>query len=141
MLARIEAWTQVSWTTRSKSHRRRLFEPCWGIHLCSADALDDRNQLLAWVALLTREADEFAGVCDDGAALWGSAYTHAEPATELQETFVAQSAQRTQDSVGVYRHDRCEIASRWQALSGLSLAVGDRTTDLCGYLVMQRRGI
>jgi DNA-directed RNA polymerase specialized sigma24 family protein len=42
-----------------------------------------------WIALLTREADEFAGARDDCAALWCSADAHAEPAPELQEAFVA----------------------------------------------------
>lgn len=108
---------------------------------CSADALDDRDQLLGWVALLACEADEFAGARDDRATLWGATDAHAEPAAELQKTFLAQGAQRTQHRVGVHAHDRREIASGGQALPGLCLAVGDRTTNLPGDLVVQRHGV
>jgi hypothetical protein len=50
----------------------------------SAETLDDRDQLLRRIALLAREAHEFAGAGHDGAALWGTADAHTHSSAELE---------------------------------------------------------
>jgi CubicO group peptidase (beta-lactamase class C family) len=93
------------------------------------------------VALLASETHELAGAGDDRAALRGAADAHAEAAAELQQTFLAQRAQRAQNRVRVHLHDRREVTRRGQAFTRFRLAVGDRASDLPGDLIVQRRRV
>jgi glucose/arabinose dehydrogenase len=63
----------------------------------------------------------------------------ATPAPELEQSLVAEQAQRTQHGVRVDAEDGGEILRRREALSRLRLSLGDRPSNLSGDLFVQIR--
>jgi hypothetical protein len=102
---------------------------------------DQRQQLLAPVAVLPCQLDELARVAMDGTLLWRAADRHPAPAAELEQPFVAQGAQRPQDGVAVDAEDCREVDGRRQPLAGLSLTLGDRAANLPGHLPVKVGGV
>ena len=55
----------------------------------SGQCLDDLQELLAPVAVFSRELQELSGLGQYGAALGAACYSHAVPAAELEQTLFA----------------------------------------------------
>jgi Tol biopolymer transport system component len=99
--------------------------------------LDDRDQLVRAVAVLTREADELACARDHRAALGAAGDRDPAAAAEFEQSFVAKRAQRAENGVRVHAEHRGEIAGGRQALTRPGFAVRDRAADLCRHLFVQ----
>ena|ERR1700704_5478445 len=69
---------------RGLLHAQGEERPCCGQGPGSAKTLNDRDQLIRWVALLAGEANQLAGARDHRAALRGATDAHAEPTAELE---------------------------------------------------------
>jgi hypothetical protein len=89
------------------------------------------------ITLLSREANELSRASDDGASLWAAGDCDAATATELKQPFGTQYAEGAEDGVGVDAKDCGQVARRRQPFAGFRLAVGDRTSDLACYLLVQ----
>jgi hypothetical protein len=100
----------------------------------SAEALDDPDEILSSVSVLTSEPYEFAGALDNGSALRAAGDVDSSPTTKLEQSLIAKDAKRAQDRVLVDPSHGSEIARRWQALTCCGLPVGDRSADLSGDL-------
>ena len=75
---------------------------------------------------------------DDCALGRGPADGDAAAAAEVEQALVAELPQRSQDGVAVDLEDRREVTRRRAAaLPGLRLALGDRTPDLGGDLLVE----
>jgi hypothetical protein len=55
---------------------------------------DDLDELVEAVALVAGEVDEFFGSLDDGTAFWCAGDGDSASAAELEQSFVAEHAQR-----------------------------------------------
>lgn len=53
----------------------------------------------------------------------------APAAPELQESLLAEQAQRAEDGVRVDAEHGSEVTGSWQAFSGLCFPIGNRTAD------------
>lgn len=87
--------------------------------------------------MLAGEADELLGASDDGAALGAAGDRDPASPPELEQPLIPEEAQRAKDGVGVDLEHGSEVAGGWQPLTGLRFAVGDRTPDLGGNLLVQ----
>src|SRR5579864_4071610 len=103
----------------------------------SPELLDDVDQFVGFVALCAGVVEEFFGTFGDGALLRGAGYRDAAAASELEQAFVAELAERTQDGVGVDAEYGSEIFGGRQSLAGLGLTVRDRAADLAGDLFVE----
>lgn len=103
----------------------------------SAEAFDDADELVGAVAVLAGEADEVFGAGDDGAAFGAAGDGDAASAPELEQSLIAEEAQRAEDSVAVDLEDCGEIAGGREALTGRCFAFGDRAADLGRDLLIQ----
>jgi len=112
-----------------KSFRRR-----------SGEVLDDLNQLVDLVPVVARKPDKLLGLGNDRAAAGRAGNRDPAPASELQQSLVAQFPQGPEDGVRVDAECLREIARRRKAFSGLRLPVCDRPTDLPGDLLVQLHG-
>ena len=101
----------------------------------------DRDELLGRVALLARELHELPRTGSHRPSLRSTAHSDTETTPELEQTFITHRAQRTQNGVRVHAHHSGEVVCWRKPLPWLCLALGDRTTDLRGDLVMQRRWV
>jgi hypothetical protein len=72
-----------------------------GVRALQADVLDHPYEFVELVALLSREADELFGSCDDGTLFRSAGDGDASPAPELEQSFVAELPQGAEDGVGV----------------------------------------
>ncbi len=99
------------------------------------------DQLVHAVALATGGGDEFSGSLDDDTTLGRSCNRNATPASELEQSFVAQHPKCLEHGVRVDAEDCGEILRGRQTLSRLCLAFGDRATNLSGDLLLAISGI
>ena len=104
------------------------------------ELMDDSDELVGLVAVLSGEVDEFSGSCDHGGLFGRTGDGDASAAAKLEQSLVAQFAQCAQDGVGVDAEHGGEVFRRRQPLAGLGLAVCDRAADLAGYLLVQQVG-
>jgi hypothetical protein len=100
-----------------------------------AEGLDDVDQFVEAVAVTACELDEVAGSFDDRALLGCADHGDATPAAELEQAFVAEQPERTQDGVRVHTEDGGEVLGGREALARLGFSVGDRPPDLTGDLL------
>ena len=107
----------------------------------SPEVLDDLDELVWSVALEAGEVDEFFGACDDCALFWGAGDGDAATAAELEESFVAEHAEGSEDGVGVDLEDGGEVFGGGEAFSGFGFAVCDRAADLAGDLLVEVGGV
>jgi hypothetical protein len=107
----------------------------------SADVFDDLDQLVEAVALAAGEVDELFRSLDDGAAFGCPCNRGAAPASELEQSLVAEQPQGPEDGVGVDVEDGSEILRGREPLSRFRLSVGDRPSDLTGDLFVQIGGV
>jgi hypothetical protein len=108
-----------------------------GSEAALADAMDDLDELVESVAVLAGETNEGARLVDHLTLLRSSSDSDATTATELQQSFVAKLAERSQDGVGVHAEDGGEVSGRREALSLLGFSVGDRAAHLAGDLCVE----
>src|SRR5581483_2598272 len=94
------------------------------------DVLDDLDELVRAVALRAREADELAGAGDHRSLLGRARHVNAAAAPELEQSLVAEDAERAEDGVRVDAENRREIACGRETVAGIRLSVGDRPPDL-----------
>jgi hypothetical protein len=87
--------------------------------------------------VLASEADEVSRTSDDDATLGAAGNGDAAAAAELEQAFVAEEAQRTQDGVRVDLEHGGEVAGGRETLAWLCFTVGDRAADLGGDLLVQ----
>jgi Mg-chelatase subunit ChlD len=89
--------------------------------------------------VLPGEADEFPRLVDHRALFRRACDGDPSATSELEESFVAELAEGAQDRVRVDTEHRSEVARGRETLAGLGLAVGDRSPDLGGHLLVQLR--
>jgi hypothetical protein len=108
----------------------------------SSQSLNYLNQFIGLIALLTSEAQEVARPGDDGTPrrrLPSDRDPMASP--ELDESFVSQLPQRTENRVGVHPEDFGQIAGRRQTLTGTRLAFGNGSAYLGRDLLVEESRI
>jgi hypothetical protein len=86
------------------------------------EAVDELDQLLAPIAVLAGERDEFARERRDRAAVRRSRHRDAATAPELEQSLVAQRAERSQHRVRVYADHAGQVLRGRQPLAGSRLA-------------------
>ncbi len=91
--------------------------------------------------MATCELDELLRPLNDGAAFGRGGDGDAPAAAELEQTLVAQDAQRTQHGVRVDTEDGGEILRGWESLARLRLSFGDRPAELAGDLLVEIRRV
>ena len=99
------------------------------------------NQLdhfIGAVSLTPGEVQEFGDPCHDRAALGRADDADASSAGEIEEPFVAKHVEGTDDGVLVHPEDRRQVDGRRKAFTLGRLAVGDRSSNLRRYLLVQR---
>ena len=87
--------------------------------------------------MLAAERDEGFGLGEDDAPVRGSGHGDATAAAELEQSLVAQYAQRAEHGVGVDADDGGQIFGGRETLARTGFTVGDRASDLRGDLLMQ----
>ena len=115
--------------------------------MCAADhssrnLLDDLNELIASVPMMSGETDKFTGPFEDRSAIdCTSTNRDTTPSSELNEPFVSQRSQCPQHGVVVDAQHGGEIACCWKSLSGFGLSIPDGTPNLRCDLLMERSSI
>jgi len=103
--------------------------------------MDYLDEVVAAVAVLAREGQQFPGLGQYGAALRGTRNGDAPAAAELQQSLLAQQVQCPQHRVTVHSQHGRQVRGRGQSLPWPGLALGDSPPKLGGDLLMQRGGI
>jgi hypothetical protein len=90
--------------------RRDVFDAAWpGLRVEASDALDDPDQFGSLVSVMSREVDEVAGARDDGTSFCLASDGDSTSAAELEQSFVSERAQRSQERVGVHAGDGSKV--------------------------------
>lgn len=105
------------------------------------DVLDDLYEFVDAIAVLTGERHELPRSLDDGTMLGRSRDRNAAPAAELEQAFVAELSEGTEDGVGVDAEDGGEVFGGWESFTGFGFAVGDGAADLGCDLFVQVEGV
>ena len=103
--------------------------------------LDDLDEFVGLVAVAAGVVEELSCLVDEGALLGGSGDGDAAAAAEVEEAFVAELAERSEDGVGVDAEDGGEVLGRWEALPGFGFAVCDGAADFASDLVVEVEGV
>jgi hypothetical protein len=103
----------------------------------SPELLDDLDEFVGFVAVGAGVVEEFFCLVDERALLGSAGDGDAAAAAEVEEAFVAELAEGTEDGVGVDAEDGCEVFGGWESFAGFSFAVGDGAADLAGDLFVQ----
>jgi hypothetical protein len=117
------------------------FSPFDRFGLVLAKVMDDSDEFVGLVAVLSGELDEFLGSCDYSGFLRRTSNGDASTAPKLEQSLIAEFAQCSQDGIGVHAEHGREVLCGWQPLAGLGLAVCDCAADLAGDLLVQHGGI
>jgi len=99
--------------------------------------LDDLGELVRPIAVLACELDELSRACDDRASLRSAGDGDAAASPEFEQPLVSEHSQRSEHGVRVDAEYGGEVFCRGEALSGLRLAVCDRTPDFASDLFVQ----
>ena len=91
----------------------------------SADVFDDPDEFVEAVALAAGEVDELPCALNDGATFGRPGDQDAAAAAELEQSLVAEHAERAQHGVGVDPEHGGEVLGGWEALSWLCLPIGN----------------
>ena len=105
------------------------------------ERLEQVDQLAAPVAVLARQLQELLRTRDENALLWRAHNGDPAPPPELEQTLVAQDAQRAKNGVRVHLQHGRQVARRGKPLAGADLAVGDRATQCRRDLLVQVRRV
>ena len=99
------------------------------------------DQFLAAVAVAAGVVDEFVDASQKESSLWGSGDGDPSTAPEVEQAFVAEGSEGSQDGVGVDLEDGREVAGEGEAIAGAGFAVGDGSADLGRDLEVARGGV
>ena len=105
--------------------------------LACAEDVEHRDKVVASQSLLARELDDLAQLAHDNPALGLAHDPCGATPTHLQETLVAQRAQRAQHRVRVHAQLGGDVAGLGEPLAGMGFALGDRPANLRGDLEVQ----
>ena len=86
---------------------------------------------------MASELDKLSDLLHDRAALGCPGNRDSATAPKLQQPLVLKQPQRAQDGVGIDSEHRREVSCRRESLTGLRLAVCDRTPYLGGDLEIE----
>ena len=86
---------------------------------------------------MASELDKLSDLLHDRAALGCPGNRDSATAPKLQQPLVLKQPQRAQDGVGIDSEHRREVSCRRESLTGLRLAVCDRTPYLGGDLEVE----
>ena len=100
--------------------------------------MDDRHQLFACVSEPAREVEQVLGLRRDDPALRLASDGDASPPPELQDTLVAEVAQRVEHGVGVHAEHGGHVAGGWETLARTDFALGDLAADPGRDLLVER---
>jgi hypothetical protein len=103
----------------------------------SADVLNHLDELVVGVTLSASELDQLTNLLHDGATLGRPGHRNAATATKLEQPLVLKEPQRAQDGVRVHTENGREVSCWRESLTGLHVAVRDRTTYLGGDLEIE----
>src|SRR4029453_9605829 len=103
----------------------------------SGELVDEGDQLVDAVSVMTREGDEFPRLLDDGALGRRAGDRDAAAAAELEQAFFSEQPQRPQHGVRVDPEHGGEVLRGREPLTRLGLALGDRAPDLRGDLFVE----
>lgn len=120
--------------------RKRQLTSLTGLALLP-DCAEQSDELFASKAFPAGSADENMDLPDDLTALGGSGNRYASPTTELKKTLAAKDAERPEHSVHIDLQYGREVLRWGEALSWPGFALGERTADLSGDLIMERERI
>jgi hypothetical protein len=91
---------------------------------------DELTQLISPNPLASGKCHELVNLQEKRASLWRANHANTAPSGEVQQAFVAQRVKSSDDGVLVHSQDGRNVHCRRKALTGLRLAVGDRTSYL-----------
>ena len=103
----------------------------------SADVFDHLDELVDGISLPASKLDQLPNLLYDRSALGRSGHGYSATAPELEQPLILKESQRAQDGVRVDPENGREVSCRWESLTGLGLAVRDRTSDLGGDLEIE----
>jgi hypothetical protein len=95
------------------------------------------DELVSAIAMPPGEPDQVTCSADDSALLCGARDSDSASATKLEQTLVAELAQRAENGVRVDAENRGQVTGRWQALTGECFAIGDCAANLGRYLSVE----
>src|ERR1700722_5513430 len=102
------------------------------------DVLDHGDELCGLVALLASEGHELSHFAHHGASLWSPGDGDATASPELEQPLVPQLAQGPEHRVLVDAEHGREVLRQRHPLSRSRLAIGDRSPQFGGHLLIQR---
>jgi hypothetical protein len=103
-----------------------------------ADAVNERDEFVAPVALVAREFDQVPGLVDERGVVWRAGDPDRAAASHLQSSFVSEEPQGAEDGVLVDAEDGGEVAGLGDAVAGPGFALLDRASDRSSDLLVQR---
>jgi len=106
----------------------------------SGNVLDHGDEFVDGVSLRAGEVDQLPHLLHDGTAFGCPGHGDTAAAPKLEQPLVLKQPQRAQDSVRVDAEHGREVSGRWESLTGLCLAVCDRTPYLGGDLEIEEVG-
>ena len=103
----------------------------------SRNLLDDLNELIAPIPMMSGEADKFSCPFEHGIAAGRTAANgDATPTSKFDQPFVSQRSQCPEHGVVVDAQHCGEVACCWKSLSGLGLSIPYGASDLRGNLLV-----
>ncbi len=91
--------------------------------------------------MLASKPQQLLHLGDDGSPFGATDHGDAPTPAELEESLVAEQAQRTKDGVAVDTEHSGKVDSGWESLTRGGFAVGDRAADGSGNLFVQERRV
>jgi hypothetical protein len=107
----------------------------------SANGVDHPDEVFEVVAALAGELHEFACLVDNRALIRGCCDGDTPAPTKLDDSFLAQGAERPQRRIGVYAEDGRKVACGRKTIARFRLAISDCAPDLARDLQMQIEGV
>lgn len=103
--------------------------------------MDERDQVIAPVAVVACDLDQFFGLGDQSALVWGPGNADRAAATQLEQAFVSEQAECAKNGVLVDAEDGGEVTRLRDSLAPAGLSFLDRSPDCGCDLFVQRGGV
>ena len=103
----------------------------------SGEALNDLDDLVTSVALEPAELNELADLPDDDTLLGRAGHGDPTTALEVEKPLVSEYVEGPQDSVLVHAEHRGQVLGQRKSIAWTSFALGDRSANLGGHLIVQ----
>jgi hypothetical protein len=97
-------------------------------------SLDECDNLITAIALLSCEVQEFVDSSKQGTPLRRTDNAHASTSRKVQQPFIAKDVQCPYDRVLVHTKYASEVHCGRQPFTGFGLALGDCSADFTRYL-------